>query len=303
VEAEVLEKRRKGVGGSDVAPICGLSPWKSAYQVWQEKLNLAEKFEATPEMKYGLLVEPTIRQWYSDETGRVVHVPKNMLSHPKYPFMVANLDGYTDDNRVVEIKTARSSLDWGEPGTDEIPIYYQTQVQHYMIVTGFEVCDVPVSFAGSMPVIYEVPADKELQEMIIEKEAEFWRFVEKEIPPEPVTYSDMIARFRKSAAIEMVADKDALEYVEVLRCLKEYKDNIEAQEKEAKAYIMKFLGGADTLIDDAGRKLVTWKQAKPAKRFDAKAFQAVHIDLYNQFIKEGEASRRFVVNDIIQKRG
>ena len=295
MKAEIVEKRRKGLGGSDIAPICGLSPWKSAYQVWQEKLNMAEKLEATSEMKYGLLVEPTIRQWYSDNTGRIVHVPKNMLCHPKYSFMVANLDGYTDDERVVEIKTARSSSDWGDQGTDEIPIYYTTQVQWYMMITGFVVCDVPVSFAGSMPVIYEVPADKELQEMLMERSQEFWHLVETRTPPEPVTYSDMIARFKRSSSIEVVADQEAKILVETLKRLKSDMKTLEQEEEEAKAYIMKFMSEADTLIDDAGTKLCTWKQAKASKRFDVKRFESEEPERYSLYLKEGEASRRFLI--------
>lgn len=34
---QYLEERRKGIGGSDIAAILGLSPWKTAYQVYQEK--------------------------------------------------------------------------------------------------------------------------------------------------------------------------------------------------------------------------------------------------------------------------
>ena len=89
-----------------------------------------------------------------------MRLPEKILYHSKYPFMLASLDGFTDDNRVVEIKTARSGKGWGEPGSNEIPDYYILQVQHYMIVTGFEVTDVPVSIAGGSPELYEVPADK-----------------------------------------------------------------------------------------------------------------------------------------------
>ena len=39
-----LEERRKGIGGSDVAAIMGLSPWKTAYQVYQDKRGGGERF-------------------------------------------------------------------------------------------------------------------------------------------------------------------------------------------------------------------------------------------------------------------
>lgn len=32
-----LKERQKGIGGSDVAAILGMSPWRTPYQVWEEK--------------------------------------------------------------------------------------------------------------------------------------------------------------------------------------------------------------------------------------------------------------------------
>ena len=35
-----LKERQKGIGGSDVAAILGMSPWRTPYQVWEEKSEL-----------------------------------------------------------------------------------------------------------------------------------------------------------------------------------------------------------------------------------------------------------------------
>ena len=70
-------------------------------------------FEGSAVMDWGKRMEPAIRQWYSDQTGRSVRLPDKILYHPVHQFMLASLDGFTDDNRVVEIKTARYSKDWG----------------------------------------------------------------------------------------------------------------------------------------------------------------------------------------------
>ena len=35
-------ERRKGVGGSDVAAIMGMSPYKSPYEVWAEKTGVVQ---------------------------------------------------------------------------------------------------------------------------------------------------------------------------------------------------------------------------------------------------------------------
>ena len=41
-DAEWLEQRKKGIGGSDVAAIMGLSPWRTPAEVWFEKTGRVE---------------------------------------------------------------------------------------------------------------------------------------------------------------------------------------------------------------------------------------------------------------------
>lgn len=289
-----LQERKRGIGGSDVAPICGLSPWKSAYQVWQEKVGLSEGQPDNPAMAYGRLVEPAIRQWYSNETGRTVRLP-GILRHPQHQFCVGSLDGVTDCGRVLEIKTARSASDWGEPGTDQIPHYYRCQIEHYLMVTGLDVADVVVSFAGSMPVIYEVPADKELQEILLEREAQFWELVRTNTPPEVTTYSDIVAHFSKSRVGQVTASNEAIEAINALHQLKATMKRMETEEQEWNAIIMSEMGESDTLLDVDGKVLCTWKSAKAATRFDSKTFQTDHPELYSQYTKPGEPSRRFLI--------
>jgi predicted phage-related endonuclease len=242
-------------------------------------------------------MEPAIRQWYSDVTGRDVRLPEKILMHSVYPFMLASLDGYTDDRRVVEIKTARSGKGWGKPGTNEIPDFYALQAQHYLIVTGFEVCDVPVSISGSSPELYEVPADKELQEAIIEAAVIFWKRVQDGNPPDPITYADAVARYGKSIVGGPVfATQDAIEAVNSLRFIRDRKRILEADEEDLKGRIISALGDAgDALVDDDGNTLVTYRIGKGRQTFDAKAFGKDHPDLYEKYLRNGEPSRRFLL--------
>lgn len=289
-----LEERRKGIGGSDVAAICGLSPWKTAYEIYLEKIGDAPTSEPNDAMRYGLMVEPVLRQWYADQTGLTVRMPQGIIVHPVHEFMLANLDGLTED-RVIEIKTARSSKDWGEPGSDEIPTYYRTQVEHYLMVTGFELADVVVSFAGSMPVIYTVEADGELQEMILDKEVDFWRMVQERRPPEPVSYSDMVARFAKSKGGTITADEFIMRQVRELLDVREDMKHLQKTEEQLKAAIMGALGESETLVDERGSTLVTWKMIKPGMRFDSKRFSEDHMELYEAYLIEGKPTRQFRV--------
>lgn len=293
-----LEDRRRGIGGSDVGPILGLSPYRTPLDVFHDKRgDLVDKPETAP-MRWGTLLEPVVRQEYATVTGRDVLMPTGgMLSHDRHDFMLANLDGFTTDGRIYEGKTARTAQGWGEPGTDEVPQGYLFQVQHYMLVTGYPVADIAVLIGGSDFRIYTVEADRELHEMLVDAEAEFWRRVQENDPPEPITYADAISRWGRSskAGTIAIADRETVEAVEALRVLKGEAKRIEERIEGETATILKALGEAETLVDDGGNILCTWKLAKAAERLDGKALREAHPDLCAQFIKAGEPSRRFLL--------
>lgn len=292
-----LEARRKGVGGSDIAAIMSLSPWKSQYQCYLEKRGEHPGTEETDIMNWGKRMEPTLRQWYSDKTGRSVRLPDKIMYHKDYPFLLANLDGFTDDERVVELKTARYSRGWGEPGSNEIPDAYNLQTQHYMLVTGFPVADVVVSIGGTPPELYIVPADPELQQMIIEAATEFWRRVQEGDPPAPVTYSDAVQRFGLSTVEGVVlAPGEAIESINHLRAVREQIKELEASEEAIKAELIILMGEkGDCLADAIGQVLVTYKISKGRRSFDAKAFEKDQPDVYAKYVRIGVPTRKFLL--------
>lgn len=297
-DTEWLAARMTGIGGSDAAAILGLSRWKTPLQVWQEKRGEIAPQEDNQAMRWGRYLEPVVRQAYADETGREVRMPPAMLRHPQHDWMIANLDGYVDDasGRIFEAKTARTADGWGEPGSDQIPQAYLLQVQHYMAVTAVPVADVAVLIGGSDFRVYEVPADEELQGMLIDAESEFWASVKAGTPPEPVTVADAIARWGRASTAGLVpADDEAMRAISTLRDLKQQREHLELAEDQWKAVILRTLGERDTLVDPAGKVLATWKASAAPQRFDTAAFRAAHPALAAQFTKPGEPSRRLLI--------
>lgn len=293
-----IAERSTGIGGSEIASILGLSKWQTPLEVYQRKRGEIGEQPDNPSMRWGRLLEPTVRQAYSDETGRIVKLPSGMLRHPKHPHMIANLDGFVEDRtgRVYEGKTARSSDGWGEAGSDEIPLAYLLQVQHYMEVTALPVADVAVLIGGSDFRIYTVEADRELAEMIVHACFEFWARVQRGDPPEPVSYADLQARFgRLSRQGAVLATPEVEEALRHLRNLQAQAKEAEKSEEKWRSVVMKHLGDNDTLIDADGRTLATWMANEAPKRFDAKAFRGAHPALAAEFTTAGIASRRFLI--------
>ena len=295
---EWLAARRLGIGGSDAPAILGVSPWLTPFDVWADKTGLQDGVVVETEpMRWGTIMEPLVRAEYERVTGLCVHVVGDIQRHPQHPWMLGSLDGRAEDGRIVEIKTTRNGQGWGEPGTDEIPLHYLPQVHHYLIVTGAPLADVVVLIGGSDFRIYHVEPDPELHGQIIEAEAQFWDRVQRQQPPEAVTLRDAVRRWgRLERAGAVTASTEVIAAVEALRSLKAEADAIEARQEAAKAVVMKVLGDVgDSLFDDAGHLLATWKLSKGASRLDAKAIAAAHPEIASKFTTTSAPSRRFLL--------
>lgn len=187
VDQQFHQDRLTGIGGSEAAAALGVSDRYTALDLFLMKRGAVMPFEDNAATRWGRLLEPVVRQHYAERTGYTVTQSKTMLRHPKHEFMIGHPDGFTlDVGRGYEGKTARTDRGWGEPGTDQIPQDYVVQVQHYMVLTGLPVFDVAVLIGGQDYRQYEVPADRELQEMIVETEHDLWLRIQKGDAPPPI---------------------------------------------------------------------------------------------------------------------
>ena len=292
-----LKERQKGIGGYDVAAILGMSPWRTPYQVWEEKTTPIDETAAEddrPALYWGRVLEAPIRQAYADKTGRTVTKPAEAFVSSKYPFMRANLDGIADDGRVVEFKTSSKSDGWGEVGTDEIPDYYMTQVQHYLAVTGVKTADVAVLIGGNDFRIYTVEADEELQALLIERESEFWALVESRTPPDLTSTKDAARRYRVATAkkaVEATAG-DVVDAWTKLCAIKEQKSLLDAKEKTYQLRIMEFMQDAVSLKRD-GKTIASWSAPSSRKTINSKKLKEKFLDVYKACTTESAPSRAF----------
>lgn len=280
-----LEARRAGIGGSDVSAILGLSPWRTPLEVYLDKLGELPPVAETPEMRWGSVLEPVIIAELERETGLQVRRDLPMVQHAEHSFMLANLDGMTEDGAIVECKTARSDKDWGEPGSDEIPVYYQTQVAHYLAVTGATLAYVPVLIGASDFRIYHVERDEAFTADLIEAERAFWTdHVIARVPPAPVNAADALRLWARDNGTAIEVDQETAEKVEAL---KQVKAAIKDLEERAAAIddAVRISFGEAASITRAGTVLATYK-AQTARRLDTKAIEAAHPDLVAKFKKE-----------------
>lgn len=176
--------RARGIGGSEIAAVLGLSPWESRFSLWHRKIGLATPVVENDVMYWGKAIEPVIRaEWnkrHADDGLAVREV--GTWSHYRYPWMIANPDG-AGDNIIWEGKTARDGDGWGEEGTDEIPVYYRCQALWYLDVFGLDVCHLSVLIGGSDYREYHVEYDADEAEFMRAKAREFLDEVEQRTRP------------------------------------------------------------------------------------------------------------------------
>ena len=295
---EWLRYRKCGIGGSDVAAILGISKWNSAISLWLDKTNQTnEPVEENEAMQWGTIMEPIIRNHFAEVTGKTVVEVKAMLQHPEHPFMLADIDGLTEDDEgnpaILEIKTASEykRSEW----ENDIPSYYQTQVQHYLCVTGVQKAYVAVLIGGNSFKVYEVDADAEIQSMLIAVEKDFWNKVQNMIRPE-MDGSDaaknlLDSLYHGGISEEIVMPDEAIEYVDayIEACAEE--DNAKAKKQEASNHIKEIMGDYDKAIC-LGHS-ISWKPVS-SERLDSKALKEAEPEIYERYVKKS-ISRRFTI--------
>jgi putative phage-type endonuclease len=289
-----LAERRTGIGGSDAAAAVGMSKWKTQLELYLDKRGELETAETEP-MKWGNLLEPVVRQEYANRTGRTVVVPVGIIRHPTVAFAIMTPDGIADGSRVLQVKCARTAEGWGEPGSAEIPQEYVFQTQHEMFVTQLPVADVAVLIGGSDFRLYEVPADPELQGMLIEGERAFWQRVVNADPPPPKSTADVRRRWQVSRDKQVTADPDIQDALTALRRSKQVLAMLEGNADEMAAIVQGYMQDASELVDADGEVLATWKSTKASQRFDLDRFRTEQPELYKSYLRDAAPQRRFLL--------
>lgn len=236
------EDRRGYVGGSDVPAIFGISPWKTALDLYEEKT--AAEFvvpDVKPERQKlfdrGKKLEPFVLEMLKDEHGVELLYRNQRYSDPEHSWMRAEIDFETGGPELLngEIKTVSpfAAQDWGEQQTDQIPLWYCLQVMWGLMVTRRTEAVVAALVGADDLRLYHVRYDNELAQEIRSRVVQFWQgHVVPRVPPAPRTVGDVHKMLYKYAGFTVPLDE---ELTEDLRCLRECKSAIkEAEVLEAK---------------------------------------------------------------------
>lgn len=197
---EWLNGRKGGIGASDAAAAAGLSPWKSAHELWLEKTGRKEPKDVSDSSAviFGKNAEKWLRGLYLEEHPEyeMEYHEFDIIYQSERPWLMATLDGEitergTGRRGVWECKTATLSngIQW-EAWKGKIPQYYYCQILHQFLATGWEFVNLTAKLkrldGNSLLQGYEFErkdVNSDL-EWLLEKETEFWAKVESDTEPE-----------------------------------------------------------------------------------------------------------------------
>ena len=253
------------IGGSDIATILGLNPWRTAEELRLEILGRLPLMEGNEAMEAGEIMEEGVRQLYARRTGRTVNRSHQTLVHPGYDFLTAHIDGrIVGERRGLECKNIhwRMAQHWGEPGSDQIPEYYLPQVMHYMLVLDYPLWDVAAYFGGPDLRIYTVERDPEWDEIILDLTNDFWhRHVGQDIPcgtdverPDALRVLKRIYPGTNGTVLTVPNGASIISWHDVYRQSSELRAQYEKSADLAKAHMLRHMKEASVLeLPDGGR--------------------------------------------------
>lgn len=138
------EQRRKGIGGSDIGAILGVSPWNSRDDIFKLKTGQVmpeEQKSGSGALWRGSTWENRIASMFAQKNPQklLVHCKSSWVNNER-PHQFANLDGLIYDpetgklDSILEIKTSSTPHSW----EDGVPKYYRMQVLWYMDAFGLK---------------------------------------------------------------------------------------------------------------------------------------------------------------------
>lgn len=303
--------RRRFIGGSDVAAVLGISPWRTPLQLWEAKTKPALE-GPVPEKKRvfsrGHRWESVVAEMLVEHLQGRGHTVEIVRSNERYidperPYLAAEidyelrLDGEPDITNV-ELKTVHpfKAREWGDEDTDEVPVWYTAQAMHGLGVTGRRRCLVAPLFGADEIRAYPIERDDETIAAMRARCAAFWNLVQTGVRPDPTNLADLDRLYQGDpVAPSLIADDELTRAVLRLRAIH---SEIKARESEANVIefdVKRAMKDATELVipNDDKKVAVVWKN-RDFTWFDQTALKEQDAKLHRQFQRK-TTSRVFTV--------
>lgn len=177
--------RSSGIGASEAAVACGLSPYQQAVELYQRKIGAAPDVQTTEAMLFGTCIEAGGIRFFSELNNIPVRYPLPTVRHPEHPFVLATPDFEISPEEGGEFK----SMGWqlakqvDQYGLAEVCPQYIIQAQQQMACMGWQVVRL-VALVERKLREYPIERNERLINLMIERESVFWDHVQRRVPPD-----------------------------------------------------------------------------------------------------------------------
>lgn len=282
-----LAARRRGIGGSDIATLIGFNTMSSPFELWLDKTGqLPLVDEQSEDAEMGTLLEPVVRDRFA-RIHRLTVTPAGMWRSVRWPWMLANPDGFCSDGTGYEGKTTTvfKAHEWAD---GQVSDRAELQAQWCMAVTGLPGWWVACLIGGQRNVYRHVGRDEDLIGQLVDLSGRWWStHVEGGTEPAadgsaacteilkeryPTAVEDLEVEIDEAAATELAAAKAA-----ALEAEKAAKAAHEAVKNRTRQLI-----GSGQLLVSGGRTVATWA---PIEALALKRLEAERPDLMAEYTR------------------
>jgi len=260
---DFLAQRLRGIGGSDVAVIMGLNPYKTPLQLWHDKTGRAEPTPDNEAMRIGRDLEDYVATRYAERTGFMVRKHNAQISDPEYPHFIGNVDrlvsvdgkapahhGKIRTKRILECKTTLffDPEQWGPDASDEVPAHYFLQCQWYMMLADADQCDL-FAFCLSRREfrLYPIKRDDDLLCALRDAANAFWlNHVQADMPPDASNLPDALLRWGASRPNYQDLGEEWQERIAAYREAGQVINDMKAAQDQFKFDLLQHMKDADT---------------------------------------------------------
>lgn len=176
--------RKQNVGGSDIASLFDVSPYKTKFTLWHEKAgNVTEDNEGNSRTDWGKRLEPAIAEGVAEEMRWVLRKSRDYHTNDRVKGMGCTNDydvlDHADGPGIVEIKFVAEYATWKTDWTDKrAPAGIEIQLQHQLATTqcAWGAIAVFIGQAATLK-IYERKADSRVIGEIEKRVEAFWQSI------------------------------------------------------------------------------------------------------------------------------
>jgi len=281
-----LAARHTGIGASDIAAVLGISPWQSAFSLHWQKANGWTDEVDNEHTEAGRRLESAIADWAADRIDpneELFVCPSGLYRSAERPWQMATPDrllyvrcpdcngpgalpdtwewaccrGSGRQRYPVAVLECKHPYDWdgfGDDGTDDIPVYYRTQV--------LQQCDVMdvgewylAAYTSHQLRIYHGRRDDKDIAILRAAGARFWTDLQNGVVPELDSHEATIATLKRlHPSVEDIDIEVPIEFAEGYRRARAMRSRADDLVDRYEARARALLGNARRLT--CNRKLV-----------------------------------------------